>query len=492
MKQSTIINIYLVLFISFIATLFSENAYINLLSQTLVLQLLTLSTITLYYVYKKSDDWKRTMRSFYYALLSATIAECVWTVEEFILHIEFFFPSIVDVFYLLFYFFIIQGLYFRVRPHISKSKLLKSFLDTGIVMILAIQVFYQIFHQQVELAVASNGWLFTIFTGIYPILDIFVLSFFILFSYAGIKIYSPCIATFGGAMLFLIIGDTIFLSQQILETSRVTALSNIFKMTGYGLIGISGLLTLNNPRDIKFKSFHHNSWLTNFCPFFSMYVVLLILLWQIIFHNYTLQTLKVSVLALFLSSTLVIVRQALNCHENKLLASTDHLTGLYNYRTLIHKLEQDLTPSETYTLCWLDLDYFKEYNDKYGHLAGDQILIKISNYIKSNIRSSDFAFRYGGDEFIILIKDNHQVAKRVAERIREHFKVISQNELTLSIGIVEIDHSKPIKEILHYADQAMYDAKKQGKDKCIIFNIPLIDDRNKKTGELHKRPFEKS
>ncbi|MDI6713539.1 MAG: diguanylate cyclase [Thermodesulfovibrio sp.] len=160
-------------------------------------------------------------------------------------------------------------------------------------------------------------------------------------------------------------------------------------------------------------------------------------------------------------------------------AYKDSLTLLYNraffefsLRKIINKVQQ----GEAYSLIFIDLDDLKAINDKFGHVVGDKVIQETVNSIRRSIRDDDLACRWGGDEFVVLIKGNTDIAKAVAERIQTNLKNVVltyKNETiipSVSIGITNIDASKDIETILREADKSAYDAKRTGKNKIKVFD----------------------
>jgi len=185
----------------------------------------------------------------------------------------------------------------------------------------------------------------------------------------------------------------------------------------------------------------------------------------------------------------IIIENAHLFTQAQVRANTDELTGLYNHRHFHERLEQEIARGSrfgtTFSLIMLDIDVFKSYNDIYGHLAGDQVLRKIGHYIGSSIRSIDLAFRYGGEEFgIILPEARLDDAYKVAERIRKTIESKTSSRampITASLGVANWPNDGVMKEeIIGRADAALYHAKQTGRNRtCLSSDIlkpetPLI------------------
>ena len=158
------------------------------------------------------------------------------------------------------------------------------------------------------------------------------------------------------------------------------------------------------------------------------------------------------------------------------LAVTDGLTKLYNSRSFYSQLETEVDRFNRYkhplALLLLDLDHFKEYNDSYGHLEGDKILVRFSQIIKSCLRANDTAYRYGGEEFtVILPETGGEEAGTVAQRIRaaleaERFSPVNGKavKITISIGVTEYQTKEELSSFIQRADKAMYRSKQKGRN----------------------------
>jgi len=167
-------------------------------------------------------------------------------------------------------------------------------------------------------------------------------------------------------------------------------------------------------------------------------------------------------------------------------ANIDELTGLFNHRHFHQRMDEEIARSsrfgEVFSLLILDLDFFKSYNDTHGHLYGDKVLRSMGKLIKKAIRSVDMAFRYGGDEFaIILPQTSEDGGKKVANRIEHLLKEYSDREeiqITCSIGLATWPTEGVMREeIIQSADNALYFAKENGRNRTIAAStlMPLPD-----------------
>ena len=158
-------------------------------------------------------------------------------------------------------------------------------------------------------------------------------------------------------------------------------------------------------------------------------------------------------------------------------ASFDPLTHFLNRRTMEEKLNNAhrnaLINSISYSLIMGDIDHFKTFNDTYGHDCGDFVLQNISKIISSQIRAKDSACRWGGEEFLILISDNYETAKEVAERIRsaiESYEFYYEGQslhVTMTMGVSGYYTSSKVKTLISIADKRLYKGKENGRNQVI-------------------------
>ena len=162
-------------------------------------------------------------------------------------------------------------------------------------------------------------------------------------------------------------------------------------------------------------------------------------------------------------------------------AIMDSLTGLNNRKwindTLPKFLERAKQSKKPFTLGMVDIDHFKNFNDTYGHQAGDYVLSQASTTYKDSIRPTDFVARYGGEEFTLIFPDqNAEEGKIAADRVREALAALSLTtptgtklpQITISIGIAQFDGKESLEELIERADKALYEAKEAGRNQVCM------------------------
>lgn len=182
-----------------------------------------------------------------------------------------------------------------------------------------------------------------------------------------------------------------------------------------------------------------------------------------------------------MASSLETINQKLND-----AARTDGLTGIANRRSCDEVLEQHINSAIRYELFFsvllLDIDHFKSINDNYGHSLGDDALKAIATICQQQVRDCDFVFRYGGEEFLILLPNtdksgSYVVAERIRKTIQDtNIDIDNQKlELTVSLGISSFpEDGLETRELVRNADNALYKAKEGGRNQTIPFEKPLL------------------
>lgn len=175
----------------------------------------------------------------------------------------------------------------------------------------------------------------------------------------------------------------------------------------------------------------------------------------------------------------------------------DALTGLLNRKAFDERLESLMQRSRRHAdsdeqacFAFLDIDHFKQVNDRYGHLYGDEVLLWFARIMEETFRHTDMLFRYGGEEFcVILNKADLAKSIKVLERFRAavegmDFPIVGR--VTVSIGVVNIDHADPLSTIIDKADKALYYAKNHGRNQVNSYEQLVVD------GLLHEEAREES
>lgn len=155
-------------------------------------------------------------------------------------------------------------------------------------------------------------------------------------------------------------------------------------------------------------------------------------------------------------------------------ANLDSLTNLYTRRRVMRRVHQ-LTGASRSAIILLDIDHFKQINDRLGHERGDQILQHVAQAIRGNVRATDVASRWGGEEFLVLMpealqQDAGTVAQRILQHIREHAGKLEQPqiEVTATVAVSEIRAGESFESALARADQALYRGKQQGRNQVVV------------------------
>ncbi len=169
------------------------------------------------------------------------------------------------------------------------------------------------------------------------------------------------------------------------------------------------------------------------------------------------------------------------------VALIDQLTGAYNRRKFNEIIENEINRSkrkhEYLSILFLDVDHFKKINDAYGHAVGDRVLKKLVELIKKKIRIVDHVFRWGGEEFLVLLPDTKiDDAVSSAERIRTtiaSYQFDTVVNVRVSIGATEQTEHDTINDLLNYADCALYQAKRNGRNRTIQYSADFKNKANK-------------
>jgi diguanylate cyclase (GGDEF)-like protein len=197
------------------------------------------------------------------------------------------------------------------------------------------------------------------------------------------------------------------------------------------------------------------------------------------------------VIALALSAVLLLVGERITQLRRRVgrfveRSFTDRLTGLFNYDFLQAQVRYEIDRVRRYggscSILVLDLDHFKRFNDTHGHQAGNLLLREMADTVKREKRDSDFAARFGGEEFVVLVPGDSDEAVRLAERLRIAVSQIelpqlgSDGRVTVSIGVCSYpDQATNAAELFEKADQGLYVAKGTGRNRTVVYpNVHVV------------------
>ena len=211
------------------------------------------------------------------------------------------------------------------------------------------------------------------------------------------------------------------------------------------------------------------------------------------FEGLSVVALAVTLLAAFnLAREILTLREAAVVRQQELsqalarveeLAQRDELTGLYNRRHLLDHLERQLAAVDRgghgFTLCYCDLDHFKQVNDRFGHGAGDDLLRAFAACARSTLRTQDLIARLGGEEFVLVLATaDLDEASLIVERLRRRTATLAvhpsapEYHVTLSVGIASQQVGDTVGDVIARADRALYLAKARGRDQLVISDFP--------------------
>lgn len=221
-----------------------------------------------------------------------------------------------------------------------------------------------------------------------------------------------------------------------------------------------------------------NRWITSTCTS-SLLIVLFLLLTPFTIPAMEIKT-KIVLTIYFVFQQLMLalliykndVQKRVN-YSQKLqlehLAKTDALTGAFNRAACDRSISQMCTSHHEFSLVMIDIDNFKHINDTYGHLAGDKVIMKATEIIRTNVRQEDILARWGGDEFILLLpRTPMKKAIEISTRIKDHLSTIkysnANSHVTASLGVTAFTEGDSMNSIVNRADILLYEAKHHGKD----------------------------
>lgn len=437
-------------------------------------------------------------------VLGYVVGQGVWTYDEVVLHQRTPFPSLADVGFCAAYPFLFAGVALlpsRPIPLVARWRVLLDSLTS----MAALVAFSWFFILAPTLAQGDASLLARILGPFYPLCDLALLFCVLMLMARGrAPGTGPAVLCVAGGLLSIIWADTAFAFQTLRDAYATGAPSDLGWTLGYMLVGLGAWHVRNvpaadapgaSPECCEIRS---PSLVQSLLPYALMPPAIGLLCFVYAYGGHGMRAWGVYV-AFGLLALLVLARQFFVVWENQglylrireaferleegnrslqaanhrleQLATTDGMTDLPNHRTFQERLRAELTSVRPIALLLLDVDRFKQYNDAFGHPAGDDVLRRVASLIRSAVRESDLPARYGGEEFaVILPAADAQLARNVAERIRTTVAGYAWPHagVTVSIGVACASGTVEAGTLIDAADRALYAAKSDGRDRVTM------------------------
>lgn len=474
------------------------------------------------------------------AQFSSVIADATWSILETKLGTPPF-PSLADGFFLAYYPLFFTGVFILPGRHYSSQEWMKKGLDLAIIVIASFLTFWNFLIGPTINTMQEDSIIAQLLGAAYPTGDLLILwaLLVVLYNRSNLRVNKP-ILLLGLSTLVLVITDCIYSYQSLMETYISGGLLDIGWLVAYFLGGLAGIYQIlyagsfdQKQRDLDRRSYDFLDRFAAHLPYFSLIGAYVLL---VISHQGELVmpfwSISIAVGALI---GLVLIRQITTIQENRHLldqrdlmiqktqaqaeklaeynvslkeeienrqraeerlsydALHDGLTNLPNRALFLDRLGQAIEftrrrTDHTFSILFIDLDYFKIVNDSLGHSIGDKLLILLGHRLRNCLRSSDTIARLGGDEFVILLENSGtddnvlRVAERIQASICSPYQINGYEIFTsASIGaVLDLSGYASAEEVLRDADIAMYRAKTLGKSRIEIFNLELREQAMKR------------
>jgi diguanylate cyclase (GGDEF)-like protein len=407
------------------------------------------------------------------AALAQTIAESIWFYNQTILQINPF-PSLADLFYILYYLFLIAAVWVMpFTPPRQKERALMV-LDITIVMTVASLFMYYFVLASLLEKPEPGGFVAILISFTYPCADLLILAALFTFLQREIERVSRMVILFLSASLFLT-----FLADigWLVSANFLSLYTPIFIDWLWTLAALAMLLAIgwqashSAPQELS-KPMHFRPLLRDLALYLATGSAFVLILVSVLLAKIsdprilvvTLLTVALGVLVMFRQYLLLVENQRLY-REMERLATFDQLTGLHNRRAFDLALESEARRAERfnhpYSILMMDIDNFKNYNARFGHLGGDVMLQRVANLLSASLRTTDFLARFGGDEFVAILPETDQAsAQQVAEKIMaEANDYFNQDLIGISVGAASWKANLSALEVVDQADQRLYKIK---------------------------------
>jgi diguanylate cyclase (GGDEF)-like protein len=409
------------------------------------------------------------------AAFANMIAEVLWFVFRRLLGIDPF-PSVADVFYLLYYPLMLVGILSLPFLPIERHRRLLVGLDMSIIMVVgALFLWYFIL---APIRVSGSEGLAGAIALAYPIADLFLIAGILSLMQREVEnVGRVVLALLGVSMFSTLIADVLFaIFETYSQAYFAPALNILWMLAAWAMLAAAAwqaiFLEAETGRVESFRPLLRTSLLY----FALVMVAALVIAASVTLTGHFDARLYGAIIGAFIVAFLVLLRQHFLLKDNQqmfqrmeFLAITDALTGLYNRHYFNTAIVQEIKRAERYkrplSILMMDVDNFKAYNDTYGHLEGDILLHNIAELLRSRMRVTDLLARFGGDEFVaILPETNAEQAQAVARKIEQTMAGrYKQHNLGMSIGIALLQPGLSATSLLAEADRQLYLVKPKHK-----------------------------
>ena len=456
------------------------TSQIDLFISTLLLILLNLMLFTfgLYLIFIRGFNLALRLAWFFFSLsaLSKLLAHAFWFYNQVMFSLSSF-PSLADIFHMLFYPLFLLGLVFYVFVFIPRKERSLLWLDTLVLFtFLGTMVWYYILASP-QFSFGGNQpgdiqWL------IYPVGDFLILASIITLIQRDLTRTTRWVLSYLAlAMFFLVIGDLFLAYSALNQLPYKLAFLNVFWMCAVQVEILAAARQITCGAGVMSESPARFSPFRQILRLALPYLAVtfgLALLAIIIYVNNARDSRLMGVLygvcalvGFVLLRQYVVLRENVRLYQRmRRVAWTDSLTGLYNRHFFNEILPREMERARRYekqlSIMLLDIDGFKQYNDTYGHLKGDIVLRNIAQLCLRQLRSTDTIARFGGDEFVVILPETNQrmawvIAQRIKNAVKEQFK--GRVRLSISVGIALFEAELTPEQFLDRADKDLYDQK---------------------------------
>jgi diguanylate cyclase (GGDEF)-like protein len=407
--------------------------------------------------------------------LSNVLAEAIWFFEVNILKIDPF-PSLADLFYLLYYLLMLVGLLSFPSEPMTRQERRMLWLDLSIFMVACATLLWYLILGPISLA--SEQGLAGLVSLIYPVGDLLLLvGVAALIQRDFERINTWVLMLLGMGAVSMVLSDFLFSYYETYEIPyRLTYLNLGWLVSALLQIFAAGCQLLSRPMEEakpEMTTGRSRNWLRLTLPYLAVAGVIIFLIEIFNVHPLSDTSLRGFFHGTMVLVALVMYRQYAALRQNKDLfekmrqqASTDSMTDLYNRHFFNERFPEELKRAARYqrplTVLLVDVDGFKRINDTLGHLKGDQVLKVVAQTLTTQLRSTDLLARFGGDEFVILLPEtDEKAAGDVAERLKEAVAThqVAGVKLGVSIGMTIARSGATPEQLLEEVDRELYRQK---------------------------------